>query len=251
VLIDTHCHIDRFSDPMDLAAKCEAAEVTTIAVTNLPSHYQLAVPHLKAMRYVKPALGFHPLAVADNIRELPLFLSLVAETHYVGEIGLDYSKEGLPSKEQQQRAFRAIAEVLSQTRKFVTLHSRGAAEDVVDILNECGVKNCVFHWYSDSHTTLRRVLAAGHYLSVNTAMLLSKKGQDIVRLVPETRILTETDGPYVKVGRTAAKPLDVKEVLERMGDIWGRPVASAEAQVAANYRTLCMAVGIQNESDHP
>jgi TatD DNase family protein len=211
----------------------------------------MAVPHLEAMRYVKLALGLHPLAVADNIRELPLFLSLVSKTQYVGEIGLDYSKEGLRSKEQQEGAFRAIAEVLSKAQKFVTLHSRGAAEDVADILDEYGVKNCVFHWYSGSHTTLRRVLAAGHYLSVNTAMLLSKKGQDILRLVPEARILTETDGPYVKVGRTAAKPLDVKEVLAGIGGIWGRPVASVEAQVAANYRTLCTAVGIPNESDYP
>lgn len=251
MLIDTHCHIDRFPDPMALATQCEAARITTIAVTNLPSHYQMAVPHLEAMRYVKLALGLHPLAVADNIQELPLFLSLVSKTQYVGEIGLDYSKEGLRSKEQQERAFRAIAEVLAKAQKFVTLHSRGSAEDVAGILDEYGVTNCVFHWYSGSHPTLRRVISSGHYLSVNTAMLSTKKGRDVLELVPHEKILTETDGPYVKVGRTAAKPLDMKQVLEAIGDMWGQPVASVEAQVAANYRTLCSSVGISGECDHP
>ena len=82
-------------------------------------------------------------------------------------------------------------------------------------------------------------------------MLSSKKGRDVLELVPHDKTLTETDGPYVKVGRSAAKPLDVKQVLEAISDMWGRPVASVEAQVAANYRMLFSSVGICGECDHP
>lgn len=247
MLIDTHCHVDRFPDPMGLARECENNRVLTVAVTNVPSHYEMAASHIGSMRYVKPALGFHPLAAADNMRELPLFLSLLEKAQFVGEIGLDYSREGQKSRKQQVHAFRTISEALSRTTRFVTLHSRGSAEDVVQILTEYGVGSCVFHWYSGSLSTLDRVIDAGHYLSTNIAMLASQKGRAIVQRVPRDRVLTETDGPYVKIGRDAAKPSDVKQVLSSIAVIWAVSAVDAEVQVARNYERLCASVGIANE----
>lgn len=244
MLVDTHCHIDRYPDPMSLAAECEAKGITAIAVTNLPSHYEMAASHIGNLRYVKPALGFHPLAVAENRNELPRFLRLLEAVRFVGEVGLDYSREGTPSKQQQLEVFQAIAEALSSKPRFVTLHSRGSAEDVVDILAEHKVTNCVFHWYSGTLSTLDRVVAGGHYVSINTAMLASKKGRSVLERVPRERILTETDGPYVKIGRAAAKPTDTKQVLQGMGDVWDLAEEDVEMLITGNYQELCASLGI-------
>lgn len=239
MLIDTHCHIDRFPDPLGLSNECESKEIFTVAVTNLPSHYEMATQHLSGMRWVRPALGFHPLSVADNMGELALFQALMSDCHFVGEIGLDYSKQGVESKSQQQEAFRKIATVLATSPRFTTLHSRKSASDVLDILSEAGVCNAVFHWYSDSVTVLRKIADAGHYFSINPAMVLSKSGQAVINTIPRHRILTETDGPYVKQGGKPASPPAVRSVLSGIAELWGVEEVEVEEQVSSNFRTLC------------
>lgn len=251
MLIDTHCHVDRFPNPMELAYECESQHVLTLAVTNLPSHYEAAVDHLSSLRLVKPALGFHPLAVADNNSELDVFASVVRDVQFVGEVGLDFSSEGITSRTEQLRVFRQIAELLSDNSRFVTLHSRGSAEDVVSVLEEFGVAPCVFHWYSGSSSTLKRLVCLNHYCSVNTAMLTSKKGQSVLEAVPRERVLTETDGPYVKVGKRAARPTDVQQIIEGIAGAWNVSAEDAEAQVADNFMKLCDQLKISVENFTP
>jgi TatD DNase family protein len=231
---------------MALAKECERQRITTVAVTQLPSHYQLAVRHIGEMEFVWPALGFHPLAVAGNVGELPLFVSLLPNVQFIGEIGLDSSKAGASSRTEQLQVFRAIAEALAGRRKFVTLHSRGAEEVVADILHECNVKKCVFHWFSGGPKALKTVIEQGHLLSVNTAMVTTQKGRTLLSLVPRDRILTESDGPYVKVGSRPAQPGDVKSVLSGIAEVWGESARDVEAQVADNYTQLCDWLGIKH-----
>lgn len=245
MIIDTHCHIDRFPNPLALAEQCETASILTVAVTNLPSHYGMAVKHLGRRQFVKPALGFHPLAVADNLHELPTFKSLLQSVDFVGEIGLDYSSQGIHSKEAQVEAFRAIAGWLAESPKFVTLHSRKSANEVLSILVEAGVSDAVFHWYSDSVVVLRKAIDAGFYFSVNEAMLSSQTGRRVLDIVPRGRVLTETDGPYVKSGRKPSTPLDVGRIIDGIAEAWDTPTQAAQDQVEKNFRALCEKLSIR------
>lgn len=245
MLIDTHCHIDRFPDPLAVSRECEEQRIFTVAVSNLPSHYELAMQHLAKMQYVKPALGFHPLSVEHNFDELSLFESLLPDVQFIGEVGLDYSRQGINSKESQLKVFRYIAHLLSQEARFVTIHSRRAAADVLEILDDAKLSNAVFHWYSDSMTLLRKIADAGHYFSINPAMILSKLGQAVINSVPRDQILTETDGPYVKAGTKPAKPIDVNRVLNAISSHWGVDVERVEEQVANNFSSLCNALTIR------
>ena len=238
MLIDTHCHVDRFRDPLEIASECEQEKIGAIAVTNIPSHYELALPHLAKFRYVKPALGFHPMAVAESANELPLFLSLFEKAEFIGEVGLDFSREGMPSKDQQLEVFKRIVEAIASQPKFTTIHTRGSADETLSILNEHDVRNCVFHWYSGTLETLHKVLEAGHYCSVNTAMCDSKKGQEIIKSIPKDRILTESDGPYIKIGKREAKPFDMAQVVEFIATCWDVDSAVAENQIEKNYVKL-------------
>lgn len=244
MLIDTHCHIDRFPDPLGLAEECERQRIATVAVTQLPSHYQMAMRHIGVMQYVRPSLGFHPLAVAGNEGELPLFLSLLPDVHFIGEIGLDFSRKGAASRSEQLRIFRAIAAELSGRRKFVTLHSRGAEEEVASILHESDVRECVFHWFSGVPKALKTIIERGHYFSINTAMVTTQKGRSLLSLVPRDRILTETDGPYIKIGRRPANPCDVGVVLSGIAEVWGASAQEVDAQVTDNFVQLCDLLGI-------
>ncbi len=238
MLLDAHCHIDQFPDPPSLAAACEETGVTTVAVTNLPSHYRAGLPHVSGFRLVHLSLGFHPLVAARHQHELQEFLRVVPEVAFVGEIGLDFSREGLATKAEQLAAFRSIVRACAGERKFITLHSRGAEDAVLTVLEEFAVPGAVFHWYSGPLPLLDRASRQGFYFSVNPAMVRSKNGQRIIGRIPRDRILTETDGPYVKVGNRAAEPTDVRVVLEYLAKQWETSSGEAEGQVWENYQRI-------------
>ena len=239
MLIDTHCHVDRFPDPSGLASKCEAAGIKTVAVTNIPSHYESARPHLDGMKDVVPALGFHPLAVGENQRELPLFLRLVGEAQFIGEIGLDLSREGEATKTDQIRVFSAIIEAIAKGTGFVTMHSRRAADEVLETLKRFDFHRAVFHWFSGSRKCLEEAIEWGCLFSVNTSMIDTKSGREVISWLPKERVLTETDGPYVKLGRHPAEPADVRMVVESLASLWSISVKDAEAQIHHNFEKAC------------
>jgi TatD DNase family protein len=238
MLIDTHCHIDRYRDPMRVADRAEKEAVATIAVTNLPSHFQLGSQHTSMLRHVRMALGLHPLIAAKHRDELPLFRQMAATASYIGEIGLDFSREGKETAAVQVEVFREVLLALGNRRVFITLHSRQAEGMVTEMLGEFGVGPAVFHWFTGSPVNLQEAARAGHYFSVNPAMICSAKGKSLIGLMPQDRVLTETDGPYVKVGNREAEPSDVRCVIAYLSQAWGRPEEETEAMVAANYRKL-------------
>jgi TatD DNase family protein len=122
--------------------------------------------------------------------------------------------------------------------KVVSLHSRGAEDDVLAMLDQFRVKRAIFHWYSGSVTTLGDVIAAGHLLSVNPSMTRSGKGREIVAQIPRTQVLSETDGPYVRVGGVPAKPWDVALVEQYLAKLWNVPVEQTRAQLWSNFLGL-------------
>jgi TatD DNase family protein len=242
-MLDVHCHLDRYPDPLATAREAERQGILTIAVTNLPSHFALGHPHLRSFRRVRLALGLHPLAATSHGIELELFRKLVGQTSYIGEVGLDYSKEGVATRALQEESFRQVLSIISGRRKFLTLHSRGAESHVLDLLTEHGVEQAVFHWYSGPLAVLDRVVACGHFFSVNPAMLTNPRGRSVVERIPPDRMLTETDGPHVRVGNRPAKPSDVRVVVDHLASAWALPIADAEAKIAGNFRQLISSLG--------
>jgi len=242
-VVDAHCHIDQFPNPERIARDTEAAAIDAVAVTNTPSHYELGKPHLSHFRHVRLALGLHPLATNAQKRELPLFLSLVESAAFVGEIGLDFSAEGRATMELQVQTFRKIAEALHQRKRFITIHSRRAETTALEILSEFDVGPVVFHWFTGSRSVLIKIVEAGHYFSVNPAMTRSKSGRLLVGEVPADRLLTETDGPHVKVSGKPADPRCVNEVVDWFSKNWRVASSEAERLIQRNFDVLTQRLG--------
>ena len=160
---DAHCHADQHQDPENFCQELEAKEIYTIAVTNLPSHYALALSPLKNLKYVRPALGLHPLLANRHTLELAAFERLSRFTNLIGEVGLDFSPEGIASKELQLRSFRHVLKCIAGKSKFISLHSRRAEDAVLSELRNFGVTPAVFHWFTGSVQTCEAALKDGHF----------------------------------------------------------------------------------------
>src|SRR6266852_6154260 len=105
-MLDAHCHIDLYPDPTQTAADADRAGIFTVLVTNLPSAFQLAFPNVQQFRKLRLALGLHPLnANLHTAEEMQLLRKLVHKTSFIGEVGLDFSREGFSTRDKQIASF--------------------------------------------------------------------------------------------------------------------------------------------------
>lgn len=237
-LIDSHYHLEAAANPTRVAESIESNRILTVAVTSLPRTYEAMRGRVSRYRYIRPALGLHPLLAAQNAKQLELFDTLKRTTSFIGEIGLDFSREGRSSRQGQIAVFRALLESVRGLNQFMTVHSRGAEAAVLDLVQQVRVGPVVFHWYSGPLGVLDELLAVGHYCSVNPAMIRSAKGRQIVARIPPARALTETDGPYVSGRSGAATPSDVALVVDYLSSVWSTSPQSVDHTVQVNFRRL-------------
>ncbi len=237
-LIDTHCHLDLYSDPAKEIRETEGLGVLTIAVTNTPSVFSRLQEMVGNSVHIRVALGFHPELVPDRVRELPLFQQLLTRTRFVGEVGLDYVTSDPERRRVQRQTLGSIVNwCAAATDKVVTVHSRRAADDVVDIFGAFP-GTYILHWYTGTKKALRRALENGAYISVNPAMLRSERSLSLLHEVPKDRVLTETDGPFVDIDGLQARPKDVERIVERLALLWSVESHAARATVYANFSRI-------------
>lgn len=237
-LIDSHCHVDLYDNPLAVAQAAEQAEILTVAVTYLPSHYIQAKQHLHGFQFVRPALGLHPQVADQHEHEIDVFIEQAKTANYIGEVGLDFSREYCLTKPTQELSFSRVLDSIKDRRRFVTLHSRSAELAVLDQLTSARMYPVVFHWFSGSRAQLLQVIAAGHYVSFNTKMVGTARWEADIGCIPKERVLTETDGPFVRDGRKPAAPQDTQTVIRWLAKTWSVSIEDAMHQVAINFNSV-------------
>lgn len=237
-MIDTHCHIDLYPDPLKVARDSEKLGLITIGMTNLPSHFEMGYPHLVNFRKVRLALGMHPLYAEAHHSEFEAFKRNLDKTSYLGEIGLDFSREGYATKELQLETFKKILLSLKGKKKILSLHSRRAERPVLDELVKNHIKLAIFHWYSGPLGLIEEIIEHGYYFSINPAMILSDNGKKIINKIPRDRMLTESDGPFIISNGVPVKPIDVELVHRYLSRTWLVPLTAVSEQVRINFNRL-------------
>lgn len=223
MIIDTHCHIDMLQSPERYLEEKELTGDYTLGMTNLPSYFSMGVPFFKRMKKSRIALGFHPQLAEEYQHELRRFRELLPATSYIGEIGLDFSKDYISSKDSQIFSFDFICRCIQGTQKIVSVHSRRAEKEVLVILKKYSIKNVIFHWYSGPLGLIDEIISEGYYFSVNEAMTISESGKNIISRIPQNRILTESDAPFNKYA-------NISKALNNMG--------MTESFVYSNFQSL-------------
>jgi len=238
-VVDAHCHIDLYHDPKAVVAQAEALGIRTIAVTNAPSVFPFTRDITAQCRYVRPAAGLHPELVYSHGHELALLWPLLEETRYVGEVGLDYVTTDSKIRSRQREVFASIVERCAALgNKILTIHSRRSVADVIATVGPTFRGKAILHWFSGTVRQLEQAAAAGLYFSVNPSMLSSKSGRTLAASMPRERVLTETDGPFVKLGARPTTPPDTALVVQALAELWRMEPAQARDVVATNLQRL-------------
>lgn len=239
-MIDFHAHIDLYPEPNEVVKEIERRKMYVLSVTTTPSAWTGTYSIAKHCSRIKTALGLHPQIAHERISELPLFDTFINETDYVGEVGLDGSPEFAKHKASQLAVLKHILKSCSNSGgKIISLHSRRAASDVIEIIDEhpdAGIP--VFHWFTGEKRELKRAIQRNAWFSIGPAMLKSKKSIAMVECIPKDRILTESDGPFAKVSGKPLMPWDVESAVIDLSRIWNVTPSNAQEILYSNFRAL-------------
>lgn len=196
-LVDTHFHLDKYRNHKAIFEYLNKEKIYTLCMTDSPGVYVTCKRLYSHGKYVRHALGFHPLNIELTDKDFSEFLRLMPSVSYVGEVGLDFSnKKSLP-RERQVDYFEKIVCQCTRLNKLMSVHSNGAADEVIRILSIYNPKRCIIHWFTGTEQQLKKLHALGCYFSINANMAVSDPS--LIRLMPLDRILIESDGPYTRV----------------------------------------------------
>ena len=244
-LTDTHCHLAQYADASRVLESAASAGVAMVVATESPDEYRRLRSRVGPRKGVTVGLGLHPAGSAiRNPAQLSRFFRMLPDAAWVSEIGLDFSRNSdTTDRRNQIRVLESIFEHSMIRTKVVSLHSRGAAKEVVSRLAGSGI-SAVLHWYSGTAAVLDEAAQAGCYFSVNPSMVASDKGAKLIAQMPRSRVLLETDGPYVRVSGHAAEPSDLKAVAISLARWWDISPDQCEEVLESNLATLTAGVAV-------
>jgi TatD DNase family protein len=160
---------------------------------------ELAARHPDFLRFTA---GVHPHDAAqfDPVRDPRSIADLLAVGAVaVGECGLDYHYDHAP-RDLQRRAFAAQLALARDAGKPVVVHTREAEADTASMVEEAGAAGIlgVLHCFTGSIELAETALAAGWYVSFSGIITFRKwTDEALLRLIPENRLLVESDSPYL------------------------------------------------------
>lgn len=206
-LFDTHAHIydKAFDNDRDSMLEDVFEQVGTIvcpsedvATSRLSSALSQKYPQIYA------AVGIHPQETAKAVPEDLEQLRQMAEANpkivAVGEIGLDYYYLNSP-KDIQKEWFGRQIELAEKLDLPIIIHDRDAHGDMLRVLQEHRNKKLrgILHCYSGSYETAETLIHMGFYISFAGPVVFPKSTalKEVARRLPLSRMLVETDSPYL------------------------------------------------------
>ena len=161
----------------------------------------------------------------------------------VGECGLDYHYDNSP-RDLQRRAFAMQLELAKRFGRPVVVHTRDADDDTAAMVREAATEGVlgVLHCFTGSIELARTALAAGWYVSFSGIVTFKNwSGDDVIRSIPDDRILVESDAPYLAPAPHRGKrnePAWIGLTASRVADARSTDPATLARQAADNARRL-------------
>jgi len=248
-LIDSHCHLNYSGLVEDEAAVLERARARGVRgflnISTRQSEWPDVVAATDRHEDVWAAIGVHPHE-ADRHPDLGANALVSATAHKkvvaIGECGLDYFYDKSDRTAQQER-FRAHLGAASETKLPVIIHTRDAEEDTIAILKSAPDVTGVLHCFTGSRWLAEQGLALGYSISLSGIVTFknAKNLQEIAKVVPDDRLLVETDSPFLAPvpnrGKTC-EPAYVADTAAFVASLRGVTPSALAEQTTANFFRL-------------
>jgi TatD DNase family protein len=248
-LIDSHCHLNYPGLVEDEAGVLDRARARGVGgflnISTRQSEWRNVVAAAERHGDVWAAIGVHPHE-ADAHPDLGTDAIVEATAHpkvvALGECGLDYHYDKSDRGAQRDR-FRAHLAAAREAGLPVVIHTRDAEEDTAAILREEDGVRGVLHCFTGTRWLAEQGLELGYYVSLSGIVTFknAKALQEVARIVPDDRLLVETDAPFLAPvpnrGKTC-EPAFVVDTAAFLAALRGVTPAEIAEQTTANFYRL-------------
>ena len=224
-MIDSHCHLYEIPEEEWVDNGLEAMVCAGADVETSEKAIELAEKHPN----VYATAGIHPEGMG-KLRDLSALLEMTKKPKVVavGECGLDTGSEA------EIELFKFNINLAKETGLPVVVHCRNMFDRVFEVLNYDKVQ---MHCFTGNEEEMRECVRRGWYISFGGILTFKKSeySREVARLVPEDKLLIETDSPYLTpepVRGTRNTPVNVKYVLDCLTKVRGTRVEQITSENA-------------------
>ncbi|MFA6307780.1 MAG: TatD family hydrolase [Patescibacteria group bacterium] len=252
MLIDSHAHLNFEAYKDDLSAVIGRSCQANMRVINIGAAYDTSLKAVN-LALAEPsffsAIGLHPVHVYDEEFNVEHFQDLIHSAKgrvvAMGETGFDYfhlwqslekgAKDIAEIKAKQETVFRNHIKLAKENKLALVVHGRNGKEDktayqdIYRVLKDEGFTRGVIHCYGGNLEEAKAFVALGLYIGFTGIVTFDKTGvlEEIVKWIPEDKMLIETDAPYLSPVPNRGKrnePIYVKHVAEKIAEIKNKSV---------------------------
>lgn len=246
-MIDTHAHLCDPAFAADLPQVLERAAaagvrgVVAVGENLADAEANLALA-ARFPGFVRPAAGLFP-TVLDRAQADALVDWIRRHRHQlvaIGEVGLDHWQvaEG-EGRELQREIFGRFVELAGEIDRPLNVHSRSAGRATIDLLVEAGARRVQLHAFDGRAASALPGVEAGFYFSIPPSVVRSPQKQKLVRRLPLSCLLLETDSPVLGAEPGERnEPAQVRRSLAAIAELRGMAVEAVREAMTANTARL-------------
>ncbi len=250
-MIDSHCHLDHepmFSDLKNIINRSKESGVEKIlSICTTKDSFQKIIKIINFDPIIYGTYGIHPHETSSNIVTKDEIIENVNSNKKIiaiGESGLDFYYNH-SSKEKQISSFKLHIEAAINLNVPIIVHSRNAEKETFDILNDYkkSKPKILMHCFTGSTEFANQLLTLGSYFSASGIITFKNSTdlQETFRLIPNDKLLIETDSPYLAPIPFRGKknePSYIKHTLEKLGYIKNISVDEIDKITSKNFNIL-------------
>lgn len=227
MIYDTHCHLDYFENPIEIALNSFGSGVgflntICVEVDKFLPIYEISKSH----KNIFCSIGQHPchhenLKARDISSKMIHFIeqdriSITDKIKAIGETGLDYFRMDSDAiKKTQWELFESHIEIANRFDLPVIIHTRTAKNDTIKMLKNIRPKFALIHCFTEDLDFMNQCLDLGLYISFSGIITFKNSTaiQECAKYCPIDRILIETDAPYLSPEPLRGKKNEPKNII--------------------------------------
>lgn len=254
---DAHAHVQfpAFDeDREEILQRMGEAELGAIMVGVDYASSERAIKLVEGRENLFASVGLHPNDNTTEVFDIEKYRALAAHEKVVaiGECGLDYYRQDESDKERQQELFLKHVDIATSLDKPLIIHARptkgtqNAYQDLIEILKEKKAEHGDrlrgdVHFFVGGVAEAKELVSLGFTLSFTAVLTFTHDYDEVVRSLPLSAIISETDAPYVAPeGRRGKRndPLAAIDVVEAIARIRGEEKEVVREAILENAKRV-------------
>ena len=250
-MIDSHCHLDHepmYSDLNNVINRSKNIGIEKIlSICTTISSFEKIKKIVNFDPIIYGTFGIHPHECANNQVTKNDIISYVKQNSKIiaiGESGLDFYYNH-SDQQKQLASFKIHIEASLELNMPIIVHSRNAENETYEVLKsyEKFKPKILMHCFTGSTEFAHKLLTLGSYFSASGIITFKNSNnlQETFKLIPNDRLLIETDSPYlapVPLRGKKNEPSYIKHTLEKLAYLKDTEVNKMEKITSQNFNLL-------------